>query len=117
MTIVKMNLDNIYYNLIKTGKKTYETRVYDGKRQQLKLLDIIEFKNRDSNQTFQAKITELSHFHDFRSAILDCGLKKVMPNARSVDDAVKLYENFPHDTGNYKKGAQKYGVLRIKFKL
>ena len=40
-----------------------------------------------------------------------------MPNARSVEDAVKLYEAFPHDEGTYKKGAQKYGVLRIKFEL
>ena len=40
-----------------------------------------------------------------------------MPNARSVDLAVKLYEAFPHDEGSYEKGAQKYGVLRIQFEL
>lgn len=110
---MSMNLDKIYFDLIKQRKKIYETRVYDEKRQQIKLKDIIEFKDRSSNRTFKAMITELSYFDNFKTAIEDCGLKKVMPNVRSIEDAVKLYESFP----NYKTGAKKYGVLRMKFKL
>tara|TARA_Y100000590_G_C15232363_1_gene830612 strand:- start:58 stop:408 length:351 start_codon:yes stop_codon:yes gene_type:complete len=115
--MIPMKLDSIYYNLIKSGKKIYETRVYDPKRQKLKLLDTIEFSHRETGEKMRAKIVGLSWFQNFKSAISDCGLKKVMPNARSVEDAVKLYENFPHDEGSYKLGAKKYGVLRIKFLL
>lgn len=115
--MIPMKLDAIYYDLIKSGKKIYETRVYDPKRQKLKLLDTIEFSHRQTGHKMRAKIVELSWFPTFKNAITDCGLKKVMPNARSVEDAVKLYENFPHDEGSYKLGAKKYGVLRIKFLL
>lgn len=112
-----MKLDSKYYKLIKNKQKLYETRVFDPKRQKLKLLDVIEFTNRETKEKMTAKIVELSHFQTFELAIRDCGLKKLMPNVRSVEDAVKLYEEFPHDEGNYKKGSQKYGVLRIKFDL
>ena len=115
--MIPMKLDSIYYELIKNKQKLYETRVLDPKRQKMKLLDVIEFTNRETGKKMNAKIVELSHFKTFELAIRDCGLKKVMPNARSVEDAVKLYEAFPHDEGTYKKGAQKYGVLRIKFEL
>ena len=115
--MIPMKLDSIYYELIKNKQKLYETRVFDPKRQKMKLLDVIEFTNRETGKKMNAKIVELSHFKTFELAIRDCGLKKVMPNARSVEDAVKLYEAFPHDEGTYKKGAQKYGVLRIKFEL
>ena len=115
--MIPMKLDSIYYDLIKNKQKLYETRVFDPKRQKMKLLDVIEFTNRETGKKMNAKIVELSHFKTFELAIRDCGLKKVMPNARSVEDAVKLYEAFPHDEGTYKKGALKYGVLRIKFEL
>jgi len=44
-------------------------------------------------------------------------MKKVLPNARSLKEAVKIYESFPHDSGTYKTAAQKYGVIRMKFDL
>lgn len=112
-----MNLDSIYFNLIKEKKKIYETRILDTKRKKIKLLDVVEFKERGTTKTFKAFITELSYFPNFKDAIIDCGLKKIMPNTRSVEDAVSLYENFPHDKSNYKNAAKKYGVLRMKFQL
>ena len=33
-----IKLDTIYYDYIKNGKKLYETRIYDGKRKEYKLL-------------------------------------------------------------------------------
>lgn len=113
----KMNLDNIYFELIKSGKKIYETRVYDEKRRKIQLLDTVIFKDRESGKTFKALITELSYFKNFEEAILDSGLKKVLPNARSVKVGVNLYESFPHETGTFKTASKKFGVLRMKFKL
>ena len=110
-----MHLDTVYYNFIKNGKKIYETRVYDEKRRKLKLMEVITFKDRGSNKTFKALINELSYFSNFKDAIESAGLKKVLPNARSLKDGINMYENFPHSEGTYKDGAKKYGVLRIKF--
>ena len=113
-----MKLESIYFDYIKKGVKLYETRVYDKKRQEVKLLDIILFKDRGSKRTFKAKITELSHFKNFREAIEGVGIKKVLPNAKSLKDGIKIYENFPHgEGGTFKDGAKKYGVLRMKFEL
>jgi len=62
-------------------------------------------------------IIELSYFDTFREAISNCGVKKVMPNARSLEESIKLYESFPHAEGSYKEAAKKYGVLRIKLQI
>ena len=113
-----MTLDSIYYNLILNGSKIYETRIFDEKRQKIKLLDIIEFKEKDTSNSFKGQITELSYFENFRDAMVSAGLRKVLPNARSLEDGIKLYEQFPHKKhGNYKKAAKEYGVLRMMFKL
>jgi len=117
MSDLEMNLDTIYFDYILEGKKIYETRVYDEKRQKIKLKDVVLFKDGGSKRTFKALITELSYFTTFKEAIEASGIKKVLPNAKSIDAGIKLYEAFPHSSGNYKKGAQKYGVLRLKFKL
>jgi ASC-1-like (ASCH) protein len=50
-----MELQPIYFNQIKDKKKLYETRIYDKKRQKIKLLDVVTFTNKETKQTFQAK--------------------------------------------------------------
>ena len=112
-----MKLDTIYFNYIKNRVKLYETRVYDKKRQKVKLLDIVKFTDKGSNNIFEAKITELSYFKDFKEAILDTGLKKLLPNARTINQGIKMYESFPHSEGTFKEGAKKFGVLRMKFMI
>jgi len=115
--MVNMHLDTIYFDYIKNGIKKYETRVYDPKRQKIQLLEEVIFSDRGSKRKFKARITELAWFTNFKEAIEPVGIKKVLPNVRSLVDGVKTYEAFPHDEGNYKKGAKKYGVLRMKFTL
>lgn len=115
--MITMNLDKIYFDYIKNKIKKYEIRVYDPKRQKIKLLEEVIFFDRGSKRKFKAIITELAWFPNFEEAIEPVGIKKVLPNANSLDDGIKIYEAFPHDEGNYKKGANKYGVLRMKFKI
>ena len=114
-----MNLDTIYFDYIKNGKKLYETRVYDKKRREIKLLEEVTFIDRsDNTRTFKAIITELSYFKNFKEAIEEVGIKKVLPNAKSLDEGVKLYHQFPSgEGGTFKEAAKKYGVLRMKFVL
>ena len=40
-----MSVKEKYYNLLKSGKKTIELRLFDEKRQKIKIGDIIEFSN------------------------------------------------------------------------
>ena len=89
-----MKLDKIYFDYILNRDKEYETRVFDEKRKKIKLLDIIKFSDKESDRTFKAIITELSWFSNFKDAISEVGIRKVLPNARSLEDGVSTYENF-----------------------
>lgn len=114
-----MKLDTIYFDFIKNKKKLYETRIYDEKRKEINLLDIVKFTDvSNKERTFSAVITELSYFENFHDAIHEVGVKKVLPNARSLTQAVEIYNSFPHgEHGTYKQAAKELGVLRMKFKL
>ena len=85
----------------------------------MNILDVIKFKDNNSKRSLKAKIVELSYFKNFKKAIENVGIKKVLPNVRSLEDGIKLYENISHKetNSNYKKAAKKYGVIRIKLEL
>lgn len=106
-----MNLDNVHYNNIKLGTKKFEIRVFDNKRQKLKLLDKIEFINKNSGDKFQKIILELKWFKDFKCALENSFIENVLPGIKCLEDAINLYESFP----NYKTNACKFGVIRIGF--
>jgi ASC-1-like (ASCH) protein len=45
-------------------------------------------------------------------------IKKILPNANNIDQAIEIYNQFPHkEYENYKNAANHYGVLRIKFTI
>ena len=111
------HLDDPHFDNIKNGKKIYETRVYDKKRKEIKLGDTIIFKHKDNQDipSYKTIVVEIKLFNDFKSAIQDCGIKKVLPNLNSLESGIKLYEKFPHgEGGSFKDAAEKYGVVRFK---
>ena len=116
---MQMKLNKIYFDYIKEGKKLYETRVYDKKRKTIKLLEKVTFVcKEDPKQSFEGIITELSYFDNFKEAIEEVGLKKVLPNASSLKEGVEIYNKIPSgEGGTYKEASKKYGVLRMKFSL
>lgn len=79
---MEMKLDTIYFDFIKNKEKLYETRVFDTKRRDIKLLDRVKFVDRgNKKRSFEAIITELSYFNTFKEAIETVGIKKVLSNA------------------------------------
>lgn len=107
-----MKLSEPYYTLVKTNKKTVEIRVFDEKRQKLKIKDTIIFTKQDGNGKFKRKIKNLVVSKNFEISIRGATLKKCMPNIRSIKEAVDIYHSFP----NYKENAKKYGVVAIYLK-
>jgi len=61
----KMKLNNGPFNMIKNGKKDIEMRLYDEKRQQIKVGDTIEFTNIISNETINYAVKELHIYNSF----------------------------------------------------
>lgn len=57
-----MNVKTKYYNLLKSGSKTIELRLFDEKRKKIKVGDNIIFANTsNSNDTFTAVVKNLYH--------------------------------------------------------
>lgn len=108
-----------HYSHIQEGKKIYEVRVNDDKRRQMKVGDTWIFSHNDEpdKPKIKTKIVEIKTYKTFEEAINDTDLSQLLPDVKSVKEAVKLYEGFPHDEGTYKEGAIKYGVVRFKLQL
>ncbi len=62
----KLNVKEKYYNMLKQGTKTIELRLFDDKRKNIKVGDIIEFSNNsDSEDTFLAQVVKLHRADNF----------------------------------------------------
>ena len=71
----KLNVKEKYYNLLKSGAKTIELRLYDEKRQIIHISDIIEFSNAsDANDKFKAEVINLHRAESFAALCekIDC---------------------------------------------
>lgn len=110
-----MDLDDFWFNAIKSGEKKYEIRVYDEKRRGVQLLDTIEFENKLTHEILYRKVVGLLYFESFdlayyglteeeREGMLPC------PYVNCSSDWLGLYESIP----GYLEKSKKYGVLAIK---
>lgn len=61
----KMRLHSSPFDLIKNGTKTIELRLYDEKRQLIKVNDIIEFENRTTCEKINVKVINLHKYSTF----------------------------------------------------
>jgi len=118
-----MKLIDPYYDLVRTGKKIYEVRINDEKRQKFQIGDFINIQYRekyDNNSIkpdYIVQVTEKNLFNTFREAITDSGIESVLPNAYNLEEGIRLYETLAHRDGTCQEAALKYGVVRFKFKL
>lgn len=65
MTIHNLQLANEPFRAIVDGRKIIESRLYDAKRQAIKLGDELVFTNCDSGETVRAKVVGLLHYGSF----------------------------------------------------
>lgn len=62
----KLNVKEKYYNLLKSGEKTIELRLYDDKRKMIKVGDELEFANAsDADDRFMAEVIALHRAESF----------------------------------------------------
>ena len=102
------------YERISSGKKTIEIRIYDEKRQELNVGDIIEFsKLPDLEDKVKVEIVALLRYKSFRDLVNDFGMEYFgYPKDYSVEDFVNsIYTIYS------KEKEQQYGVLGIKLRL
>ena len=105
-----MKLQEKYFSLIKSGLKTIELRLFDEKRKEIKIGDIIEFANcANKNETIRAKVIHLYMADNFTELcstikISQTGFKKI----NELPETIKLI--YPEEKQN------KYGVVGIEIK-
>ncbi len=109
----KIKLQPQYYNYILNGTKRIEIRLYDEKRQQIKIGDTIIFlKEPDLNESFKAKVTGLLRYNSFEDMFKDFDTNILSDKSMTKKDLINVLEQF------YTKEKQKqYGVLGIRIEL
>ena len=90
-----------------------EIRLYDEKRQQIKIGDTIIFlKEPDLNESFKAKVTGLLRYNSFEDMFKDFDTSILSDKSMTKKDLINVLEQF------YTKEKQKqYGVLGIRIEL
>ena len=109
-----MKLRSQLFYMIRSGQKTYELRLYDEKRQRVRVNDEIEFSCLDGNETpFVVRVIGLHLFNSFTELysalpLLKCGYTKAMLVDASPDDMNQYYSI---------KEQARYGVVGIEIML
>ena len=106
-----MTVQEKYYRLLKTGKKTIELRLFDQKRKKIKPGDAILFTNAsDLTECFQATVVQLHHASCFTELC-----QKITPaqaGFSSVTELTEVLEQFyPLSSQN------QFGVVGIEISV
>lgn len=110
ITTCQMNLYPEPFDLIKTGSKTVEMRLFDEKRRELSVGGLIVFTNAKTNEEIITEIVDLKQFDSFKS--LYANYKKTVIGYKDNEIAK------PEDMLTYYSADQikKYGVIAIEIK-
>lgn len=109
----EMKLQDKYYNYILNGTKRIELRLYDEKRQQIKIGDIIKFyKEPKLKDTFCAKVIGLLRYNSFSDMFKDLDISILadvsMTKNELMDELCRFYTV---------DNQLKYGVIGIRIEL
>ena len=109
-----MNLHDAPYDMIKSGRKTIELRLYDEKRRLIAVGDEIEFINsRDPSRSLICAVRGIYVFDSFRDLygalpLLSCGYTQEDVDTASHTDMDRYYT---------KEQQERYGVVGIEIEL
>ena len=108
-----MNLAPQPFEKIKTGAKTIELRLYDEKRQKIKVDDEIEFTQTQTGEKLAAKVCGMHIFKDFAALyssldLLKCGYDETTVKSAKPQDMNEYYSD---------EAIKKYGAVGIEIKL
>ncbi len=107
MNQININVQEPYLSFILNGQKTVEGRLNKGKFATIQLGDILII----NNLIDKFKIVGKNNYPTFKAMIEAEGLKNIIPDKETIDEAVDVYYNF------YTNDQEKeFGVLAIQLK-
>ena len=108
-----MKLQPEYYNFILNGTKKIEIRLYDEKRQQIKIGDTIKFlREPDFTESFDARVTGLLRYNSFSDMFKDFDVSILADKSITKEELLNVLEQFYTD-----EMQKQYGVLGIRIEL
>jgi len=108
MQIVTLNVQEPYLSLILNGQKTVEGRLNKGKFKDLKVGDKLLIGS--YKKLFTVK--RINCYSGFRNMIASEGVKNVVPDKSTIEDAEAVYYKF------YTKEQEKeFGVLALQIEM
>lgn len=109
----EMKLQEEYYDFIKVGTKRIEIRLFDEKRQKIKVGDKINFyKLPDLKEKLEAKVIGILKYDNFSNLINDFDISVLCDRLTTKDELLKSLDKF------YTADEQlKYGVIGIRIDL
>ena len=106
----KMKLYDKPFELIKSGAKTIELRLYDEKRQKIKVGDIIHFiKTTDNEEILKTKVVNIVRAQSFEELFKKIDFEET--GGSSQDDWKSMREIYSQEQ------EKRYGVLGIYLKV
>ena len=107
----QMNLQPKYYDFIKNGTKRIELRLFDEKRQQIELGDIIKF-SKSETEVLETKVIGLLRYNSFEELFEDYDISVLADASITKEQLLEALNEF------YTPEKQKkFGVIGIRFKL
>ncbi len=98
-----------YFTFVKNGLKTIEGRIKKGWYQKISAGDHIIIYNEEETENLEVLVKDVRTYKSCRDMLEHEKLEKVLPDAQSIDDGVKIYERF------YTEDQEKeYGVVAIE---
>jgi ASC-1-like (ASCH) protein len=108
-----MKLNPAPFEMIKSGQKTIELRLFDEKRQQIKVGDEIIFTNTVTGETLETSVVNLHRFDSFEE------LYKSLPLLQCGYTSENVGKATPADMEQYYsvEEQKEYGVLGIQIRV
>lgn len=105
------DLDDGPFKLIKNHQKDIEMRLDDERRKDLKIGDIIIFKNRTTKEEMKVSIINLYRYKTFKELYLKFPKERLGYKSNEIANFEDMYKYYP------KEKIEKYGALGIEIKL
>lgn len=91
----EMGLQNKWFDAIDSGRKKFELRLFDAKRQQIRIGDTIEFTAKDGRKLTK-QVYSLSIYPTFRQLFMAMPhrITLMLPGAKDYEEMLAVMEEF-----------------------
>jgi ASC-1-like (ASCH) protein len=104
-------VDKVFFEVIKEGRKTIESRAAIDRYRKIKEGDVLVFVC--GSEKLEKKVKKVEYYKTIEEMTKVINFKKVMPFVDSIEEMKKVYFSFP----DYKQKIDKFGLVVFKLKV